>query len=260
VSRRLQRPVHLHRHAVVGAVSAGLVPQVDAALERHPDIAVILVGGNDVTHRTPVTSAVRHLVDAVRRLRAAGAQVVVGTCPDLGAIQPIQPPLRWLARRWSRQLAAAQTVAVVEAGGRTVSLGDLLGPRFAAEPTRMFGADRFHPSAEGYALAAAAMLPTVVAALSTSEPTPTLHEGEGVRSLPQAAHEAARQPGTEVSGTRVAGRERGPGGRWAVLRRRPAWFAPGEVGARRLMAARRHDTGGASALPLDRSSTVEEHA
>jgi lysophospholipase L1-like esterase len=260
VSRRLQRPVHLHRYAVVGAVSAGLVPQVDAALERHPDIAVILIGGNDVTHRTPVTPAVRHLVDAVRRLRAAGAQVVVGTCPDLGAIQPIQPPLRWLARRWSRQLAAAQTIAVVEAGGRTVSLGDLLGPRFAAEPTRMFGADRFHPSAEGYALVAAALLPTVVAALSSSEPTPTLSEGEGVRSLPQAAQEAARQPGTEVSGTRVAGRERGPAGRWAVLRRRPAWFAPGEMGARRLMAARRHDTGGASALPLDRSSTVEEHA
>ena len=103
--------------------------QVDAALERKPDLAVILIGGNDVTHRTPLHTAVRHLVDAVRALRAAGARVVVGTCPDLGAIQPIQPPLRWLARRWSRQLAAAQTVAVVEAGGRTVSLGDLLGPR-----------------------------------------------------------------------------------------------------------------------------------
>ena len=86
-------------------------------------------------------------------LRAAGCEVVVGTCPDLGAIRPIKPPLRWLARRWSRQLAAAQTVAVVEAGGRTVSLGDLLGPAFEADPDRMFGADRFHPSAEGYARA-----------------------------------------------------------------------------------------------------------
>ena len=71
---------------------------------------------------------------AVRQLRAAGAQVVVGTCPDLGTVQPIRPPLRWLARRWSRQLAAAQTVAVVEEGAWTVSLADLLGPRFAAEP------------------------------------------------------------------------------------------------------------------------------
>ncbi|TDB96723.1 SGNH/GDSL hydrolase family protein, partial [Micromonospora fluostatini] len=160
LSRRLRRPVRLHRYAVVGSLSSGLKPQVESALEHSPDVAVILVGGNDVTNRSPFAVAVRHLVGAVRTLREAGCEVVVGTCPDLGAIRPIQPPLRWLARRWSRQLAAAQTVAVVEAGGWTVSLGDLLGPRFTAEPTRMFAWDRFHPSAEGYAMAAAALLPT----------------------------------------------------------------------------------------------------
>jgi lysophospholipase L1-like esterase len=229
LSRRLRRPVRLHRFAVVGAVSAVLRFQVESALECEPDIAVILIGGNDVTNRTPPALAVRYLADAVRALRAAGAEVVVGTCPDLGAIQPIQPPLRWLARRWSRQLAAAQTVAVVEAGGSTVSLGDLLGPRFAAEPTRMFAWDRFHPSAEGYAVAAAALLPTVLSALATGqERKTTLVRGEGVRSLPQAAQEAVRHAGTEVSGTQVSGRDRGPAGRWAQLRRR-AFFGVGAV-------------------------------
>ncbi|WP_329007340.1 SGNH/GDSL hydrolase family protein [Micromonospora rifamycinica] len=220
LSRRLHRSVRVHRFAVVGALSYGLRPQVEAALDCTPDVAVILVGGNDVTNRTPYSVAVRHLVDAVRALRAAGCEVVVGTCPDLGAIQPIQPPLRWLARRWSRQLATAQTVAVVEAGGWTVSLGDLLGPRFAAEPTRMFAWDRFHPSAEGYAMAAAALLPTVLSALGGGERQPVLAMGEGVRSLPRAAHEAARHAGTEVSGAQVRGRDHGPAGRWAQLRRR----------------------------------------
>ncbi|MEU4368024.1 SGNH/GDSL hydrolase family protein [Micromonospora chersina] len=229
LSRRLHRPVRLHRFAVVGALSAGLKPQVESALEIEPDIAVILVGGNDVTNRTPLSVAVRYLVAAVRTLRAAGCEVVVGTCPDLGAIRPIQPPLRWLARRWSRQLAAAQTMAVVEAGGWTVSLGDLLGPRFAAEPARMFAWDRFHPSAEGYAVAAAALLPTVLSALGAGqERRPSLAGVEGVRSLPEAAQEAARHAGTEVSGTQVRGRERGPGGRWAQLRRR-AFFGVGAV-------------------------------
>ncbi|SCL54534.1 Lysophospholipase L1 [Micromonospora citrea] len=227
LSRRLQRPVRLHRFAVVGAISSGLRHQVEAALECRPDVAVILIGGNDVTNRTPLGLAVRYLVEAVRTLRAAGCEVVVGTCPDLGAIRPIQPPLRWLARRWSRQLAAAQTVAVVEAGGWTVSLGDLLGPRFAAEPTRMFAWDRFHPSAEGYAVAAAALLPTVLSALGAGQERRPAR-GEGVTSLPAAAQEAARQPGTEVSGTRVRGRERGPAGRWAQLRRR-AFFGVGAV-------------------------------
>lgn len=221
LSRRLQRPVRLHRFAVVGAISAALRFQVEAALECRPDVAVILIGGNDVTNRTPPALAVRYLVEGVRALRAVGAEVVVGTCPDLGAIRPIQPPLRWLARRWSRQLAAAQTVAVVSAGGWTVSLGDLLGPRFNAEPGRMFAWDRFHPSAEGYAAAAAALLPTVLAALGAGpERRPSPIRLEGVRSLPKAAQEAARHPGTEVSGTQLLGSNVGPAGRWARLRRR----------------------------------------
>lgn len=231
LSRRLQRPVRLHRFAVVGSLSAGLRHQVEAALEQQPDLAVILIGGNDVTNRTPLQIAVGHLSEAVRALRAAGAEVVVGTCPDLGTIEPIRPPLRWLARRWGRQLAAAQTVAVVEAGGWTVSLGDLLGPRFAAEPHRMFAWDRFHPSAEGYAVAASVLLPTLLSALGAgTDRRPSLARGEGVRSLPQAAQMAARNPGTEVSGTQVSGRDRGPAGRWAQLRRR-AFVAIGALPA-----------------------------
>src|SRR5690606_26796976 len=91
--------------------------------------------------------------------------VIVGTCPDLGTIEPVPQPLRLLARRWSRDLAAAQTVAVVEAGARTVSLADMLGTEFATKPTELFAADRFHPSPAGYARAAAALLPSVVDAL-----------------------------------------------------------------------------------------------
>lgn len=212
VSRRLRRPVRLHRVAVVGSMSAGLPYQVDAALEYEPELAVILIGGNDVTHVSGRAAAARHLGDAVRRLRANGCKVVVGTCPDIGAIQPIKPPLRWLARKWSRQLAAAQTVAVVEAGGRTVSIGDLLGRQFEADPVRMFSADRFHPSVEGYARAAAVVMPTVMAALGEDDRS----DATGVTSLEEAAHEAVRAAGTEVSAA-------GAGGRWAQLRRHP-WF------------------------------------
>jgi lysophospholipase L1-like esterase len=222
VSRRLHKPVRLHRVAVVGSMSSGLPYQVDAALDYHPDVAVILIGGNDVTHASDRTAAVHYLGDSVRRLRAAGCRVVVGTCPDFGAIQPIKPPLRWLARKWSRDLAAAQTVAVVESGGRTVSLGNLLGPMFEADPVRMFSADHFHPSAEGYARAAAVVLPTLLAVLGEDD-RPALSGTEGVRSLEEAAQEAVRAAGTEVSAIQVDGRDHGPAGLWAELRRHP-WF------------------------------------
>jgi lysophospholipase L1-like esterase len=221
ISERLGRPVTLRCHAVVGARSESLGSQVTRALGHRPELAVILIGVNDVTHRVPVPIAIRHLAQAVIRLREAGAEVVVCTCPDLGTIRPIQPPLRWLARKWSRELAAAQTVAAVEAGARTVSLGDLLGPQFASAPDRMFSADRFHPSAIGYAAAAGAILPTAVAALRPpADDRPRVAAGDGVRSLAQAAALAVRQPGTEVAGAEVRGKMRGPAGRWAQLRHR----------------------------------------
>jgi len=220
------RPVHLVCPAVVGAKSSDLALQVDAVEADSPDIAVVMIGANDVTHRVKPPTAVRHLDHAVRRLREIGAEVVVGTCPDLGTVEPVAQPLRWIARRSSRQLAAAQTIVVVEAGGRTVSLGDILGPEFASSPKEMFGPDRFHPPPAGYASAAAALLPSVCAALDVwfgeeAEPVPDLTRGEGVRPIALAAVEAADEPGTEVAGAQVGGRERGPRGRWALLRHRP---------------------------------------
>ena len=219
------RPVQLICAAKVGAQSSHLGEQVERVAGARPEVVVVMVGTNDVTHGVRASTAVRHLDQAVRRLRDLGTEVVVATCPDLGTIEPIAQPLRDLARRWSRQLAAAQTIVVVEAGGRTVSMGDILGPEFAASPAEMFGPDRFHPSAAGYASAAAAMLPSMCAALGfwfgeDEEAGPDLARGEGVRPIALAAAEAAEEPGTEVAAAQVAGHDRGPRGRWALLRHR----------------------------------------
>ncbi len=78
---------------MVGSESSGLPSQVEL-LESAPDLAVIMIGANDVTHRIKPADSVRALPDAVAALRAKGAEVVVGTCPDLGTIKPIAQPLR----------------------------------------------------------------------------------------------------------------------------------------------------------------------
>jgi lysophospholipase L1-like esterase len=70
-----------------------------------------------------------------------------------------------MARRMSRELAAAQWIGVRDAGGRPVALAEILGGMFEAAPERFFSADRFHPSTEGYAACAHAMLPEVLAAV-----------------------------------------------------------------------------------------------
>lgn len=218
-----ERPVRLVRLAVSGAESRDLEEQVDRALPEHPDVAMIIIGANDVTARTRPSISVRYLADAVRRLKDAGCEVVVATCPDLGTIRPIGQPLRLLARRWSRDLAAAQTVAVVAAGGRTVSLGSLLGPSFASDRS-LFSPDEFHPSAAGYAAAAAVILPSVadVLGLWPTAPERGLRSlrRDTVRPVAQAAARAVNRPGTEVQSAEVRGAHSGPRGPWALLRRR----------------------------------------
>ena len=242
--------MHLRSFAVVGARSSDLVAQLDRALPTDPDVAVILIGVNDVTHQ--VLPA--HVGAPPRPRRYAvsarpGARSIVGTCPDLGTIKPVAPPLRQVGRAWSRRLATAQTIAVVEAGGRTVSLGAILGPEFAAAPALLFGPDQFHPSADGYRSLAQVLLPSTLAALGLireDEAEPEAYRGEGVLPIAAAAVQAVATPGTELDGTEVGGA--------APRRTRPLGGAPAPPpradGRRRGTGHGRGRTGGCQAAEV----------
>ena len=229
LSHLLDAPVHIQNEAVVGARSADLREQVNRGLTFKPDVAVIIVGTNDITHRVPRQLASRRLGVAVRRLEDAGCDVVVGTVPDLGTIQPIPQPLRAYARWQGRNLARDQTMATVSAGGRAVSLGDLLGPVFSAKADVMFGTDRFHPSAKGYASMVGVLVPSIAAAIREPEeqdvaPATTM-------PLEHAAAVAELHVGTEVR----------PEGRRAAVQRRHAVKPKRAVKARRRRAKAESD-------------------
>ncbi|MGA9714601.1 MAG: SGNH/GDSL hydrolase family protein [Aeromicrobium sp.] len=210
--------VEIRSLAVVGARTADLEGQIDQLDDFAPDVTVIVIGVNDVTHQVAPPVSARQLGAAVRRLVALDSEVVVGTCPDLGTIQPIKQPLRSVARSLSRMLARKQTVAVVEAGGRAVSLGSLLGVLFMEKRDVMFGVDSFHPSETGYANMVSVLIPAVAASMRERERERTaVYAGlpRDVMSLDDAAAEAVRHDGTQVV------HEEGQGRRWAtVLRRR----------------------------------------
>jgi lysophospholipase L1-like esterase len=161
------RRVQLDSVAVTGSRAADLGPQVSRALVRGaPDIAVILIGANDATHFTPLDEVERNITAAVRRLRAAGSAVVVGTCPDLGAVRNFAQPLRELVGWAGRRVAAASERAAVAGGGVTVDLAARTGPVFRADPGTLSG-DQYHPSADGYQLWALALYPAVYEAASS---------------------------------------------------------------------------------------------
>lgn len=210
----LDAQVEIRSEAVVGAQTHDLREQIEAAGDFDPDLVVIVIGTNDVTHRVPAYQSTRLLGSAVKKLVDGGAQVVVGTCPDLGTVRPLPQPLRWIARRKSRALARKQTVATVRAGGRAVSLGSLLGVLFTEKYDVMFGEDRFHPSETGYANMVSVLVPSLAAAWRERDRDfAVAHFGgsPGTMSLTDAAEKAALREGTEVTRD----------GRWArILRRR----------------------------------------
>ncbi|HET7195856.1 MAG TPA: SGNH/GDSL hydrolase family protein [Nocardioides sp.] len=178
LAKHTRRTVRVHTAAMVGAETSMLRAQLAGLPTGYrPDVAVIVVGGNDVTHRVRLSESVSHLAQAVAALREHGCEVVVGTCPDLSALTSVPQPLRALGGRSSRRLARAQRTVVTDMGARAVSLAHVVGPFFLAQPDAMFAIDRFHPSGAGYRRTAKALLPSVLAAIGQDATLPFGHFG-----------------------------------------------------------------------------------
>jgi lysophospholipase L1-like esterase len=160
--------VALSNLAVAGARCSDLATQVARAqLGARPDLAVILVGTSDATHLVRPGEAAAALATAVRRLRDAGTGVVVGTCPDLGAVRAMAQPLRQIAGWYGRRVARAQSSAARAAGAAVVDLAVQVGPVFRAD-AGMLCHDGFHPSADGYRVMAYALYPELANAANLS--------------------------------------------------------------------------------------------
>jgi lysophospholipase L1-like esterase len=158
------RRIELSSVAIAGAHAEDLSTQVARAMiGERPDIAVILVGANDAVRLRPPAASAAYLAAAARRLHDAGVAVVVGTCPDLGAVRAFAPPLRQLIGALGRRVARAQARAVRATGATSVDLAGLTGPVFRADPGTLCP-DGFHPSADGYRVWAHVLYPAVAEA------------------------------------------------------------------------------------------------
>ncbi|OLR93478.1 SGNH hydrolase [Actinokineospora bangkokensis] len=161
--RRAGHQVDLSLHAVSGARSTDLAPQVRSATAAGVDLALVVIGANDLISFTPPQAGARLLGEAVRGLTGTGAAVVVATTPDLSIVTAVPEPFRDVVRQVSAAYAQAQADAVDRAGGSVAAVGAELFDSFRANPA-LFSGDRFHPSPAGYALIADALAPHLLTA------------------------------------------------------------------------------------------------
>lgn len=161
LARRLRAEGHVVRlqgYGVPGARSADLDRQTGAALRDGVDLALVVIGANDLAGFVAPAVGARQLHDAVARLVRGSARVLVVPAPDLGIVSRVPAPYRQLVSAASGQYASAQADAAIRAGGAVAAAGPQLTARFAADAT-LFSADRFHPSSAGYAVIADALAP-----------------------------------------------------------------------------------------------------
>jgi lysophospholipase L1-like esterase len=147
--------------AVPGAVSRDLAAQVRRAAPLAADLAVVVIGANDLARFLPADAATAALGAAVRDLRAAGTDVVVVPAPDMSSVPFVPPALRPVVRAACAVLQQRQAEAARAHGATVAAVSAEVARAFTTDPS-LFSADRFHPSSAGYALVAEALAPHLV--------------------------------------------------------------------------------------------------
>jgi lysophospholipase L1-like esterase len=130
--------------AVRGKVLDQIVEdQLPAAARLRPDLVAFCAGGNDIIRLSCDTDDLaRRFDDALARITATGAHVLVFTGFDLGRMHP-------LIRRLRGRIACYNELMRASAERRGGTVVDLWGMTPLADP-RTWGADRMHLTAEGH--------------------------------------------------------------------------------------------------------------
>ncbi len=155
--------VDLRVLAVPGATTRDLGAQVRRAVSLGVDVALSVVGANDLTRLVPPTQSASALGTAVATLRAVGARVVVVPAPDLSELPFVPPVARPYVHQACSQLQRLQAQATEAAGGVVAPISAELASVFAADAA-LFSGDRYHPSSAGYARIVDALAPYFVGA------------------------------------------------------------------------------------------------
>jgi lysophospholipase L1-like esterase len=151
LAQRLDRAVRWALLAQTGLTSAAALQMLKATDVPAADVAVVVLGVNDITHQVPLPQALKLRGDIAIWLEAhAGvADVLFPALPDMEAFPSLPQPLAWWAGQMSRRNNRAQA--------RWAAGWPLARPRVAHVPMdgvmrgELMASDGFHPGPQLYA-------------------------------------------------------------------------------------------------------------
>ncbi len=165
VAAHVGRPVHVVSYGRSGARTRDVLQQQMALVTRRPDLTVLLVGTNDVTHLAAPRGVTRVTAALLAELVELGSPVVMSSLPEFGAMRAVPPVVRALLQVEAVLVRRAQERAVANlASVQLVDVRRMVGNEFVLDASTM-SLDRFHPSAVGYGRIADALAPAVVASV-----------------------------------------------------------------------------------------------
>jgi lysophospholipase L1-like esterase len=187
VARGLDRPVDLAVLAVSGStIEDVLDAQLPKMPDLVPDIVLVSIGANDVTHLTSQGSFRERYHELLDRLPEGSIVVLLGV-PDMGAPPRFAEPLRSITKLRGEQLEAISQEVAEERGAVYVDIAEKTGPEMRSDTDRYFSRDKYHPSDDGYRIWADAVLEELRPALVFDPPVgralqgvPGPRSGEGM--------------------------------------------------------------------------------
>ncbi len=144
--------VSFQNYAVPGArASSVLHYQVRQAAMLQPDVVLLAVGANDVTHLTRLKVIQQDIADIIWQLRSAkpSVKIVLTGAPAMGSVPRFPQPVRYVAGVRTQQV---NKVISSLANGKNIIFAPIAaetGPIFMRHP-ELFARDKFHPNTKGY--------------------------------------------------------------------------------------------------------------
>ena len=153
---------HLARAFAVKAVNTGISgattedvrrDQLSQAVGLRPDIVLLAVGGNDVTHLVrseDIRKSVQGIIDELQKANP-NVRIVVTSSPAMDSVTRFPDGAKQLLGHRTRQVNAVFAELIKKNDLISAPIAEKTRDAFIADPT-LTAADNFHPNARGYAL------------------------------------------------------------------------------------------------------------